>query len=274
VKQNTPNLKLAGQRAQKAKVIYQHLHDDQTIRHIGKQKTCYVRSYGCQSNLLDGETMIGILKLIGYRVVDDINQADLVILNACAVRENAEKKVYGEIGLLKRQFKLRKNFMLGVCGCMFQQENTVKKIIEHYPYVSFVFGTHNLYDLPYIIQEVDETKKQVIKVYSKEGDVIEGLPIDRTNKFKAFVNIMYGCDRFCSYCIVPYTRGKIRSRKKNDILNEIKQLIKDGYQEVTLLGQNVNSYGNDQNDDYHFVDLLNDICQLPIKRIRYTTSNP
>jgi tRNA-2-methylthio-N6-dimethylallyladenosine synthase len=267
-----PNILGARKRIAPSQIIHHIFKLDAQLKNIGEKKTFFVRTYGCQSNIRDSETIKGILLEMGYTESDDINNANLVILNTCAIRENAEKKVFGEIGLLKKQ--KGKDFIFGISGCMAQEEGVVNRIIKSYPYVSFVIGTHNLYELPYVIDEYIKTKKQVIKVYSKEGDIIENLPESRDSKIKAWVNIMYGCDNFCTYCIVPYTRGKLRSRSKEDIINEINKLIKQGYKEITLLGQNVNSYGNDKNDNYHFVDLLDDVCKLNIPRVRFTTSNP
>lgn len=164
--------------------------------------------------------------------------------------------------------------MFGICGCMAQEEKNIERIMKQHKYVNFILGTHNIYELPYILSQAKETHEQIVRVFSKEGDVIENLPTIRTSKIKAFVNIQYGCDKFCSYCIVPYTRGKIRSRGPKEILKEIKDLIKLGYQEVTLLGQNVNSYGIDRKDGYSFVNLLEDVAKTNIPRVRFTTSNP
>jgi len=268
-----PDLKKARSRKQSTKIIKSTFKLSNELKEIGKNKTFFVKTYGCQSNLVDSENICGILKEMSYKQVSNPNDADLVILNTCAIRENAEKKVFGEIGFLKKNSK-RKNFMFGICGCMAQEETVVKKIIKQIPHVSFVFGTHNLFELPFIIEEYLKTKKQIIKVYSLEGEIHENLPISRENKVKAFINITYGCDKFCSYCIVPYTRGKLRSRDKSDIINNVNNLIKEGYKEVTLLGQNVNSYGIDKNDGYKFYDLLTDVCETRIERVRFATSNP
>jgi tRNA-2-methylthio-N6-dimethylallyladenosine synthase len=267
-----PNILAARKRIASSKIVKNIFKLDASLTKIGKNKTFFVRTYGCQSNIRDSEILKGILIKMCYKECDDINNANLVILNTCAIRENAEKKVFGEIGLLKKQ--KNKDFVFGISGCMAQEPEVVEKIITKYPYVSFVIGTHNIYELPHILEEHYKTNKQIIKVYSKEGDIIENLPNVRDSKTKAWVNIMYGCDNFCTYCIVPYTRGKLRSRDKEDIINEVNELIKQGYKEVTLLGQNVNSYGLDKKDGYYFVDLLNDVCLTKIPRVRFTTSNP
>ncbi|MCK5762297.1 MAG: tRNA (N6-isopentenyl adenosine(37)-C2)-methylthiotransferase MiaB, partial [Candidatus Izimaplasma sp.] len=190
-------------------------------------------------------------------------------------RENAENRVFGELGRLKQYKKNNPDLILGVCGCMPQEEKVVERILKSFHYVDLVFGTHNIYKLPEYLETVVLSKEKVIEVFSEEGSIVENMPRIRANSRKAWVNIMFGCDEFCTYCIVPYTRGKERSRNKTDIINEVKQLIEEGYKEVTLLGQNVNSYGRDFKDiDYKFADLLKDLNQLPIPRIRFTTSHP
>jgi tRNA-2-methylthio-N6-dimethylallyladenosine synthase len=268
-----PNIELARKRKEKSKIIHNFFNLEPKYKIIGLNKYFYVRTYGCQSNIRDSENIKGILSNMGYKEATNANDANIVILNTCAIRENAEEKVFGEVGFLKSLSK-KKDFMFGICGCMAQEESVIKKIINKIHHVSFVFGTHNIYDLPCIIYEYSKTRKQIIKVYSKEGDIIENLPSVRTSNVKAFVNIMYGCDKFCSYCIVPYTRGKLRSRNKEDILKEINDLINKDYKEITLLGQNVNSYGLDKKDGYLFKDLLVDVCKTNIPRVRFATSNP
>lgn len=246
---------------------------DKHFANIGKNKKYYVRTYGCQGNIVDGQYISGILEKMGYTCGKNEHDCDILILNTCAVRENAEKKVFGEIGLLKNLTK-KKGFLFGICGCMAQEESVVKKIMEKIKYVNFVFGTHNIYELPYIIEEAMLTNQQVIKVHTAKDSLMEEMPITRVDKVKAFVNITYGCNKFCTYCIVPYTRGQLHSRDKTDVLNEIKDLIKQGYKEVTLLGANVNDYGIDKNDGYYFANLLEDVAKTNIPRIRFCTSNP
>jgi tRNA-2-methylthio-N6-dimethylallyladenosine synthase len=180
-----PNHELARSRTEKVETVYFHFENEKEIKEIGKNKKYFVRTYGCQANLRDSETLVGILKDIGYTPAEDIADADLVVLNTCAVRENAEKKVFGEIGLLKDQFKNKPNFILGICGCMVQQESVVQKIMQKFRHVNFVIGTHNLYDLPYVIDETIKTKQQVVRVYSKVGEIIEDLPTERSSKIKA-----------------------------------------------------------------------------------------
>ena len=237
-------------------------------------KKYYLKTYGCQMNEHDSENLSAMLEAMGFVKVDDYNDADLVLLNTCSIRENAHNKAFGMLGRLKHLKSQNKNLLIGLCGCMAQEAKVCDEIIKKYKYVNFVFGTHNIYQLPEIVDRAVSTSKQQIEVYSREGDLVEGLPVVRANNYKAFVNIIYGCDKFCTYCIVPYTRGRERSRKKEDIINEVKLLVSEGYKEVTLLGQNVNAYGKDLYDDYNMGDLLEDIAKLDIPRIRFMTSHP
>lgn len=248
---------------------------DQDAANIGLNKTYHVKTYGCQMNEHDTENIKAMLEQLGFTEEEDHEKADLVILNTCSIRENAHNKAFGMLGRLKHiKEEKNKNLVIGLCGCMAQEEKVVEEIMKKYKYVNFVFGTHNIHRLPYILDEAFKTKKQVIEVYSKEGNITEGIPVKRANKYKAFVNIMYGCDKFCTYCIVPYTRGKQRSRDKDDILKEVNKLVKDGYMEVTLLGQNVNAYGKDFNYDYKMENLLEDVAKTGIPRVRFMTSHP
>ncbi len=242
---------------------------------IGRGQKYFVKTYGCQANERDGETLAGILESMGYSATDEIKEADVVLLNTCAIRENAEEKVFGKIGYIKNLKRTRPNLIVGLCGCMAQEEVVVKRILEKHPQIDMIFGTHNIHRLPQLLKQAMFDKEKVIEVWSKEGDVIENLPSHRAHDKKAWVNIMYGCDKFCTYCIVPYTRGKERSRLKEDILNEVIELKENGYKEITLLGQNVNSYGKDfENYNYDFADLLEDVAKTNIDRIRFTTSHP
>ena len=212
---------------------------------------------------------------MGYTATDDEKVADVILFNTCAIRENAEDKVFGEIGRLKHLKKEKPELVLGLCGCMSQEESVVNRILRSYPHVDLIFGTHNIHRLPYLLQDALFNKEMVVEVWSKEGDVVERMPKVRQDGLKAWVNIMYGCDKFCTYCIVPYTRGKERSRRPEDVLEELQELAEQGYQEVTLLGQNVNAYGKDLTDrNYSFADLMEDIRQIDIPRIRFTTSHP
>ncbi|AIV03719.1 2-methylthioadenine synthetase [Candidatus Malacoplasma girerdii] len=239
-----------------------------------KKYSAYVRTYGCQANIVDSEIINKILVHLGFKLTDDIDQANLVILNTCAIRENAEKKVYGEIGLLANNKNHIQPFVLGISGCMPQQENTVEKLLKN-NYVNFAFGTHNIDELPQILFDVFHLNKKVISIHHERKHHFHQMPRLINQKHKAFVSIMDGCNHFCTYCIVPFTRGQQISRDKDDIISEIKDLINDGVKEITLIGQNVNDYGIDfVNVKYRFSDLLNDVAKLPIKRIRFSTSNP
>ena len=270
-----PNINKARKRGRdKIEVHYDFgIHED--MRNIGEGKKFLIRTYGCQMNEHDTEVMAGILTEMGYESTDDTNDADIILLNTCAIRENAANKVFGEIGHLK-PLKLEKpDLILGVCGCMSQQETVVKRIMEKHQHVDLIFGTHNIHRLPELIKESFFSKEKIVEVWSKEGDIIENLPKVRKGQIKAWVNIMYGCDKFCTYSIVPMTRGKERSRRPEDIIQEVRHLAANGYQEVTLLGQNVNAYGKDFEDlSYGLGDLMNELHKIDIPRVRFTTSHP
>ena len=268
-----PDYKEARKRHQ-AKVEKETYVFDNDAVNIGLNKTYHIKTYGCQMNEHDSENIKAMLEQLGFTEEDDMEKADLIILNTCSIRENAHNKAFGMLGRLKHLKEDRKDLIIGLCGCMAQEEKVVEELMKKYKYVNLVFGTHNLHRLPYILNEAFKTRKQVIEVYSKEGNIVEGIPVKRANKFKAFVNIMYGCDKFCTYCIVPYTRGKQRSRDKDDILKEVNNLVKQGYQEVTLLGQNVNAYGKDLDIDYKMENLLEDVAKTGIPRVRFMTSHP
>ena len=241
-------------------------------KYVGKKY--FLKTYGCQMNEHDSENISAMLEAMGFSRVEDYNDADLLLLNTCSIRENAHNKAFGMLGRFKHLKETKKDIIIGICGCMAQEKSVIDEILENYKYINFVIGTHNLYELPQVIDKAVHDGLLQIEVYSREGDLVEGLPVIRDNSYKAFVNIIYGCDKFCTYCIVPYTRGRERSRKKEDILLEVKQLIKDGYKEVTLLGQNVNAYGKDLYDDYDMGSLLEDIAKLNIPRVRFMTSHP
>ena len=268
-----PNYKEAQKRT-KSEVKKEFYDISDSFKLLGLGKTYYVKTYGCQMNEHDSENIKAMLEQMSFKEASDYEKADLVILNTCSIRENAHNKTFGMLGRLKHLKEENKNLVVGLCGCMAQEEKVVKDIMSKYTWVNFVFGTHNIHRLPYILSESFDTKKQEIEVYSKEGNIVEGIPVKRENKYKAYVNIMYGCDKFCTYCIVPYTRGKQRSRDKDDILKEINELVKEGYQEVTLLGQNVNAYGKDFDYDYNLENLLEDVSKTNIPRVRFMTSHP
>ncbi len=269
-----PSYKSATKRSEKAQILENAFHIPTNMVGVGTGKTFHIRTYGCQSNERDTESMRGILETLGYQWIEDINAADVAILNTCAIRENAENKVFGQIGWLKPLKKDRPDFIIGIAGCMSQEEGVVNRILEKHPEVDLIFGTHNIHELPSLLESAMFSKTTVVNVWSKEGDVIENLPVKRRSNIKAFVNIMFGCDHFCTYCIVPYTRGKERSRTLNDIVKEVDGLVHDGYKEVTLLGQNVNSWAKDLSTDAKFSDLLEAVAKTGIARVRFTTSNP
>ena len=239
-----------------------------------KGKTYYIKTYGCQMNEHDSENIAALLEKLGFQRVDSYLKADLVLLNTCSIRENAHNKAFGMLGRLKHLKNEKKDLIVGLCGCMAQEASVVERILKDYKFVNFVLGTHNMYQLPEVLDQAIVDNSMQIEVFSREGDLYEGLPVVRANSFKAYVNIIYGCNKFCTYCIVPYTRGRERSRRKEDILLEIDQLIQDGYKEITLLGQNVNAYGKDLYDDYNLGDLLEEIALKNIPRIRFMTSHP
>ena len=268
-----PNYKDARRREDKSYKRVEFNFDNK-IKDKYKGKTFYLKTYGCQMNEHDRENIEALLTRLGFSKVDDYEKADLVLLNTCSIRENAHNKAFGMLGRLKHLKAQKKDLIVGLCGCMAQEASVVEEIINKYKWVNFVFGTHNMYQLPNIIDRAINENKQQIEVFSKEGDLVEGLPVIRTNNYKAYVNIIYGCNKFCTYCIVPYTRGRERSRAREDILKEVDELIKDGYKEITLLGQNVNAYGKDLYDDYTLGNLLEDIAKKDIPRVRFMTSHP
>ncbi|HEX7057890.1 MAG TPA: tRNA (N6-isopentenyl adenosine(37)-C2)-methylthiotransferase MiaB [Bacilli bacterium] len=244
------------------------------MKMFGAGRKYLIRTYGCQMNEHDTETMKGILEMMGYTETEDKQEADIILLNTCAVRENAEDKVFGELGHLKPLKMEKPSLVLGVCGCMPQEEAVVHRILQKHSFVDLVFGTHNIHRLPQLLRNAVYSKEVVVEVWSKEGDIVENLPKKRTG-LKAWVNIMFGCDKFCTYCIVPYTRGKERSRRPEDVINEVRDLARQGFKEITLLGQNVNAYGKDFTDiNYRFPDLMDDIRKIGIPRVRFTTSHP
>ena len=239
---------------------------------FGSGKKFFVRTYGCQMNEHDSEKIKGMLKSVDFSEGTSVD--DAVILNTCAIRENAHDKVFGFLGVLKHLKQSKPDLLIGLCGCMAQEEVVVNDILNKYKYVDFVCGTHNLDNMLSIIKNKIDTDKRQIEVLSYEGDVVEGVPVVRDSKYSAWIDIIYGCDKFCTYCIVPYTRGTQRSRKHEDIVEEVKKLVSDGYKEVTLLGQNVNAYGKDLYKDYDLSNLLSDVSDTGIERIRFVTSHP
>ena len=269
-----PNLSKARKRS-KSEIQHENFEINEIHKNLGHGKKYWIQTYGCQANEADGETMAGILKMMSFSPAENENEASIIIINTCAIRENAENRVWGVIGRLKKLKIDNPDLLICLSGCMAQEENVVNKILKTYHQVDIVFGTHNIHKLLDYIQTAMFSKERVIEVYSEEGNVVENLPKFRNHKKKAWVNIMFGCDEFCTYCIVPYTRGRERSRLKEEVIKEVKELNNNGYVEVTLLGQNVNAYGKDfKNLDYTFGDLLRDLDKTGIKRIRFTTSHP
>lgn len=266
-----PNLSDARKRTDK-KTEYIYL-DKEYDKSIFKGKKYFIKTYGCQMNVHDSEEISAHLENIGFSKVEEMEDADIVILNTCAIRENAHDKLFGFLGRCKHvKTTSNPNLIIAICGCMAQEESVCSAIKEKYPYVDLVFGTHNICDLEELL--INKSEKQNIEVLSCEGNVYENIKYKRDSKFKAWVNIQYGCDKFCTYCIVPYTRGKQRSRKSADILKEVEELVKDGYKEVTLLGQNVNAYGKDLDGELSFAELLQKVADTKIERVRFVTSHP
>ena len=241
----------------------------------GKMPLALTETYGCQQNENDTERIRGMLSECGFLFTDNPQEADVIIYNTCAVRENAEQKVFGRLGILKHIKESRPELIIGLCGCMVQQEHITQQIKKKHPQVDLVFGTHALYRFPELLWNAVTSKKRVVDIEDSEGYIAEGIPVIHSDSNKAWVSIMFGCNNFCTYCIVPYVRGRERSRKPDDILEEIKGLADSGVTEVTLLGQNVNSYGKDLDEAIDFSDLLKKVNEIEgLKRIRFVTSHP
>ena len=270
-----PNIKEARVRTKdKVEISYDKYNIPNTIKGIGKNKKYTILTYGCQMNVHDSENISGIMEELEYTKEENYEKADVIILNTCAIRENAHNKVIGILGRIKKLKEENPNIITIIGGCMPQEESVSNMLKDKYKWVDIVLGTHNIYDIPVLLDNIMKERKQNIEVYSIEGSIIENLPVKRDSKYKAWVNIQYGCDKFCSYCIVPYTRGKQRSRLPIDILKEVQELKDKGYKEVTLLGQNVNAYGKDLENKYTMANLLEDVSKIGIDRIRFVTSHP
>ncbi len=272
---NAPDLHKAASR-QKGETLFKSasiLHKQESQSLLNGKKY-YIRTYGCQANVRDEETMRGLLEDIGMWQIDKPEEADVIIINTCAVRENAEDKVYGEVGNLKILRKKNKKLVLAICGCMVEQPEILERLMKTFPEINLFFGTHEIDQLYDLLYQTLTSEERIVSIESKAGEVIEGLPSARNNHYKAYVDIIYGCNKFCTYCIVPYTRGKERSRHFSDIIKECQNLIDMGYQEITLLGQNVNAYGKDLDEGKDFADLLEAVAKLGIPRLRFTTSHP
>ena len=245
------------------------------LKKTGKTPKYHIATFGCQQNEADSERLIGTAKNLGYEKAESIEEADLIIFNTCAVREHAELRALSKTGQLKHLKEKNKNLLIGLWGCMVSQTSRVEDIKHKYPYVDFVAGTNMLHRLPEILCDVMENDRRRYYVDELDYSIVEGVPVERENKIKAYVSIMYGCDNFCTYCIVPYVRGRERSRKKDDILSEVRGLVADGYKEITLLGQNVNSYGKKEGDSCDFATLVEEICKIEGDfTLRFMTSHP
>ena len=238
----------------------------------GKDLKYYILTMGCQLNENDSEKIVGMVEQMGYTESKDLMDADIYLINTCCVRENAEEKLFGKVGELKR-IKETKNIIIAIGGCMMQEEHITKKLKESYNYIDIIFGTHTLHKLPEDIYNTIIKNKKIKDIIDIDGEVYEGIPIKRTDSKRALVTIMYGCNNFCTYCIVPYVRGRERSRKPEDILKEVQDLANEGYKEITLLGQNVNSYNGGEN--YKFANLLEDVCKIEgIEIVRFVSPHP
>ena len=245
------------------------------LEHYDHIPYAYVHSFGCQQNVNDGEKIKGILASLGYGITDDLEGADVIFFNTCAVRENAEDRVFGQVGALKHLKQQKPDTIIGLCGCMVQQEHIAEKIKKSYSNVDILLGTQALYELPKMLAEKLTTKKRVFNISLEGEKIFEDVPIHRDSTFKAWVPIMYGCDNFCTYCIVPYVRGRERSRKSDEIVKEVSELVNAGYKEITLLGQNVNSYGKGLDEDINFSKLLRRLNDIDGDfRLGFMTSHP
>ncbi len=236
-----------------------------------REKTFHIQTFGCAMNEHDSETLAGLLNGMGYRTEEEKGNADVAIINTCSVRENADKRFFGTLGQLKKIKEKNPDFIVCICGCMMQQQHIIDTVKEKYPWVDIIFGTHNLHEFPKLLESVRREREKRIDVWAEAGEIVEGLPAKRQFPHKALVSIMFGCDNFCTYCIVPVTRGRERSRRAEDILQEVRALVRDGVREVTLLGQNVNSYRG----DVDFAGLIRRLDAVEgLERIRFMTSHP
>lgn len=268
---NVPDLMVAKDRS---KVDVKEKKLDLDIKPFFKGKKYFLRTYGCQMNVHDSEEIKYYLEFLGYTAVDALEDADIVILNTCAIRENAKDKVFGYLGRCKHLKKTKRDLIIAITGCLMQQPKEIEEIHNRHKYIDIIVGTHNLNELPSMIINANQKHLQEIEVYSNSDIVFENVKYNRDSKFSAWINIIYGCDKFCTYCIVPYTRGRERSRKIEEILDEVRDLKDKGYLEITLLGQNVNAYGKDLNLGYDFATLLEEVAKIGIPRIRFVTSHP
>lgn len=274
VYQSLPDQKKAAMKGTDTPRLFDDRAVSERVRRFAEGKRYYIRTFGCQANIRDEEIMAGYLEKAGFQRTEDPSSANLAIINTCAVRENAEDKIYGEIGSFKANKEKNPSFVLILAGCVMGEEGVAKKLEETYPFISLIIGTHDVSNLLLLLDQVLAKGKNLVEVRSFAGEVVENLPSVRLSPYEAFVNISYGCDKFCTYCIVPYTRGRERSRKEADVLKECQALVDQGYKEITLLGQNVNSYGLDLKDGTSFAGLLDHVASLGIPRLRFLTSYP
>ncbi len=237
-------------------------------------KKYLIKTYGCQMNVHESEKLSGMLEGLGYISTEDITDADIIVFNTCCIRDGVEHKIFANVGMLQKIVAKKPNLIVAICGCMAQNEGKAEAFIKRYPFVNIVFGTHNLNEFGEYVKNYEKTHKTICEVWDKEKEIDENTPMNRTSGLNAWVNIMYGCNNFCTYCIVPYVRGRERSRKKSEIIEEVKELVQQGYKIITLLGQNVNSYGNDCQEG-SFAELLSDLCKIEGDfRIKFMTSHP
>lgn len=267
---NTENTKLSSER-----IIELRNNNEQYFIMNGRRKLYHILTYGCQMNEHDSEKIGGMLTSIGYEETDDSQNADLVIFNTCLIRENAELKVYGKLGEVKGLKRHKTDMIVAVCGCMMQKEELRQKLLKQFKFVDIIFGTNTIQELPGLIYDVEVNKKKSVEVIDNTELIYENMPKSRKFKYKALVNITYGCNNFCTYCVVPYVRGREKSRTPEEIINEVKALADDGCKEITLLGQNVNSYGSNLENPFTFAELLYELNKIDgIERIRFMTSHP
>ena len=249
-------------------------HVQNLAAELGRRPTCCVTTFGCQMNARDSEKLVGILELVGYEIIEDEN-ADFVIYNTCTVRDNANQKVYGRLGVLQNYKKKNPHMKIALCGCMMQEPSVIEKIKKSYRFVDLIFGTHNIFKFAELLCGLFENEGMLIDIWEDTDKIVEDLPVERKFPFKSGINIMFGCNNFCSYCIVPYVRGRERSRNPKDIIREIEKLVADGVVEIMLLGQNVNSYGKNLEEPMSFAQLLQEIEKIEgLQRIRFMTSHP
>jgi tRNA-2-methylthio-N6-dimethylallyladenosine synthase len=267
-----PSLNEARKRTAEATTVEYSI--DPRFLGIGQHRQYLIQTYGCQANEADSEMIAGIFEQMGFDEASTPEDADIILLNTCAIRDNAEQRIWGELGRLSKLKKVNPDLVLGICGCMTQEEGVVERLLQKTPYVDLIFGTHNIHKLPEYIYQSYFEKERVVEVFSMPGTIQEHIPKKRKQTHKAWIHIMYGCDEFCTYCIVPYTRGKERSRDPQEILKEVEELVALGYKEVTLLGQNVNAYGNDLKTGFTFGHLLFALDKTGIARVRFTSPHP